>query len=238
MGPRAEIDAGEIVVPYSLQAQSIGEARRGRNDRAMARDRAQPHRGPHQEDFGCNQHESAGEGHGREQTPDEPHVVVQGQPRHADTAAEDLGARREQDLERRTLRHQVPVRQRHGFWIRGRARGKLDEPERIGLDRDLRLIVRCAQLGHRSAPQFGPGLLDGLTEQELHAAIGQHQRRPHIGEHSRRRSDVFVHASEPHRRVERDRHRPGELGAEERLQQIAPSRKHERDAIAGFDSAS
>ena len=154
-----------------------------------------------------NQHQAARVVERREQTADEPHVVVQRQPGHSHRRR----ARRQRTggLERGHLRHQRRVRERHRLrlptvepeenWMSPSASG-CTSTSSASSPRDTSSTVRQPSLG-RAASTAAPS--SSFTFQ-----LGEHQRRACHLEHPRRGAVVLLQPAQPHRRVEGHRHRP------------------------------
>ena len=222
----------ELRVLDALETQRIREARRGRDGRTMARDRAQPERRARQKQLGRNQHQRIGPIDAAQQAADEPHVVMQRQPRDADLPLR--AARRHHLVDGVELRHQVRLRERYRLGIDGRPRRELDERHRAPAR------CRSVQLGgpderiDDQAAELGRGCGHGHAEEALDARVGQDQPRARrLRSCARSPRGYSSSRPEAQRRRERHRDRAGQRRAEECVEERRTRRQHQRDAIAG-----
>ena len=156
--------------------------------------------------------------------------MVERQPRH-----QHVGRRRlDQDGQRIDLGLERAVGERHGLWRDRRPRGELDQAEVAG-PRGRRGPTGGAveQPGGVARPERRPGPGDRLAEEPPRPSAGDHQPGTRGADHPSRALDVLLEPAEPHRRVERHRHRAGPPGTEEGVQEGHLGPEHDRDPIPG-----
>ncbi len=210
-------------------AQIIREVRAAARRGTVTRYRGEPAKGHHQEVLG--RHLDARRGHVQrlQDVPDEPHIVVRGQPPD-DHAL--LGVR-ERALDHALVVQQVTVRERDALGRSGRARCVLQE--RQGLGRHAR----------RSKTVFHPvrDLVDGHPVQvielrEFRVLTGlPHGREERVGGQDEDRTAVShdgEHAGQPPfplRQRDRHGHQPGVKTAEKRGDELETWRQKDERAI-------
>ncbi len=175
--PAGEVHPLHLLVLHPPGADRVGEAGRDGDGPLVARERAQPQRRPSEEHLGPEQHQRPGVGHGAEQTADEPHVVVQRQPAHAELRIL-RSVVRHQRPERVDLGEHRAVRQRHRLRVHRAPRRELHQRERARVGRaGDRWRARLAQRGHVPEPEPRGPATHRLSEEPSHPPVGEQRHR-------------------------------------------------------------
>ncbi len=210
----AQIHGRQIPVLDALGDQPVGEVRRVGDRAAVLADLLEPDPRRASEVRGRQEHHRDVADERAEDEADQPHVVVEGQPAHADVVVVAVEARGAE--EGAGVGDQVPVGDHHALGLAGRAAGELEEAEIV--------LAHGRQAGARGAALEGVfGVPDGHVDAAaadladdlavaLHAEDRGGFRR---ADDVRQDVDVALGVLEARPRVDRHRHQPGDGGAEE-----------------------
>ena len=131
--PTRQIDAVELTVANTIEAQRVGEVRSSAHAGAVVRDRLKPTRRTGDEKLRRHQRQRSRTDERGEKRADETHVVIERQPRDP-TVLEPIafGVRGEKRAEDRVhVGKNLRVRQRNCLGSIGRARRELNEPQSV-----------------------------------------------------------------------------------------------------------
>ena len=232
--PSAQVQIGVELGSEFLRAQVVGEIRSAADGCPVRRDESQPPVGALEE--GHRRHHRHGERGVRrlQQSADESHVVVRGQPHDHVAAGLVLGSE-EAIVRGLEVVHEVGVRHHHALGLARRAGGVLKEGDVVGRERRA-LPPVSSIVGDRV--HFQPGeSAQGLGELGEPRCDGDDRGG---GEHDGGLC-VFDHAGQPRKgtlevgrlgRIHRDGYHPGVEAAEEGRDVVEPRRADDEGAVA------